>query len=76
MRKKKVVRFSTIHSFKGLESRVVIVVDIDEVRGSRAQSLLYVSMSRAKSLLILIINEQTRKSIDGIKKSTGKTVSV
>ena len=76
MRKKKVVKFSTIHSFKGLESRVVIVVDIDEVRGSRAQSLLYVSMSRAKSLLILIINEQTRKSIDGIKKSRGKTVSV
>ncbi len=75
MRKKKVVKFSTIHSFKGLESRVGIVVDIEEVRGSRAQSLLYVSMSRAKSLLILIINEQARKSIDGIKESRGKTVS-
>ena len=69
MRKKKVVKFSTIHSFKGLESRVVIVVDIEEVRGSRAQSLLYVSMSRAKSLLILVINEQARKSIDVIRES-------
>ncbi|MCY3826716.1 MAG: ATP-binding domain-containing protein, partial [Candidatus Dadabacteria bacterium] len=76
MRKKKVVKFSTIHSFKGLESRVVIVVDIEEVRGSRAQSLLYVSMSRAKSLLILIINEQARKSIDVIRESRGRTVSV
>ena len=75
MRKKEVVKFSTIHSFKGLESRVVMVVDIEEVCGDRPQSLLYVSMSRAKSLLILIINEQIKKSIDRIKKPRTEIVS-
>ena len=60
----KSIRFSTIHSFKGLESQVVIIVDIDEVDEDRSQSLLYVGMSRARSLLILMIHEQARRSID------------
>ena len=58
------IRYSTIHSFKGLESQVVIVVDIDEVEDERAKSLLYVGMSRARSLLILMIQEQARRAID------------
>ena len=57
------VRFSTIHSFKGLESQVVIIVDIDEVDGEQPQSLLYVAMSRARSLLILMINEHARDAV-------------
>ena len=58
------IRFSTIHSFKGLESQVVIMVDIEEVDDDRSQSLLYVGMSRARSLLILVIHERARRSID------------
>ncbi len=59
-----VVKFSTIHSFKGLESPVVIVVDIDDVDEEEPQSLLYVAMSRARSLLILMIHERARKAIE------------
>ena len=58
------VRFSTIHSYKGLESRVVIIVDIDEIDDDRAQALLYVGMSRARNLLILFIHEHARGSVD------------
>ena len=58
------IKFSTIHSFKGLESPVVIIVDIDEVDDDRSQSLLYVGMSRARSLLILMLQERVRGSID------------
>ena len=57
------LKYSTIHSFKGLESQVVIVVDIDTVDGEKSQSLLYVAMSRARSLLILMINEGARKAV-------------
>lgn len=58
------IRFSTIHSFKGLESKVAIIVDIDQVEGERSQSLLYVGMSRARGLLILLIHENVRSSMD------------
>ena len=58
------LKFSTIHSFKGLESPVVIVVDIDQVDSDEPQSLLYVAMSRARSLLILMISEAARISLE------------
>ena len=57
------LKYSTIHSFKGLESQVVIVVDINTVEGEKPQSLLYVAMSRARSLLILMINEHARNAV-------------
>ena len=64
------VRFSTIHAFKGLESQVVIIIDIDDVEREHLQSLLYVGMSRAQSLLILMINERARKAVEfRIKKA-------
>ena len=40
------------------------MVDIEEVDDARSQSLLYVGMSRARSLLILLIHERARSSID------------
>ena len=58
------LRFSTIHSFKGLESQVAIVVDIEDVEDARTQSILYVGMSRARGLLVLFAHERARKSID------------
>lgn len=58
------VRFSTIHSFKGLESKAVIIVDINEIDEEGPQYLLYVGMSRARSLLILMIHESARKAVD------------
>ncbi len=57
-------KYCTIHAFKGLESQVVIMLDIDEVEGERAQSLLYVGMSRARSLLILMIGEHVRSELE------------
>ena len=56
--------FSTIHSFKGMESPVVILVDVDELDAEEHQSLLYVAMSRARSLLVLMISEKARHSIE------------
>ena len=63
------LRFSTIHSFKGLESPVVIVVDIDQVDSDEPQSLLYVAMSRARSHLILMISDVARPSLERLIKT-------
>ena len=58
------ISFSTIHAFKGLESQVVIVIDVQGMDDERSQALLYVGMSRARSLLILMIHEQARVAIE------------
>ena len=57
------LKFSTIHSFKGLESPVVIITDIEQLDSDEQRSLLYVAMSRAKSLLILMVSESARASL-------------
>ena len=45
--------FSTIHSFKGLESRIVILVDID---GYDDVKLMYTALSRARNKLYVFEN--------------------
>lgn len=51
------VTFSTIHSFKGLESSVIILCDVDELNETNSRLLNYVAMSRSKELLYVLLNE-------------------
>ncbi len=48
--KNDVIRFSTIHGFKGLESPVVILVDINTYK---RENLMYVALSRARTSLYI-----------------------
>lgn len=54
------IPFSTIHAFKGLESAVVIVCDVEDIAKDRDRSLMYVGMSRARSYLIVLLHERLR----------------
>jgi superfamily I DNA/RNA helicase len=70
--------YSTIHSFKGLERPVVIVVDAATGNSEETDSLLYVAMSRARIRLFVICPEEARSTIDqrmmdGIKAMAGGT---
>jgi hypothetical protein len=57
------IRFATAQAFKGMESRVVVLCDVDQVSDGEPQSLLYVAMSRARSQLTILAHEKTRGSI-------------
>lgn len=54
VRGKTTVLTDTIQRFKGLESPIVILWGLDTIDLSQRQELLYVGMSRAKSLLIIV----------------------
>lgn len=47
------VLMDTVNRFKGLEAQVVILWGVDGVDSKRSDELLYVGMSRAKSLLLI-----------------------
>ena len=57
------VMFTTASKFKGLESRVIIIVDIDEnsFTDEERKRLFYVACSRATQRLALIINGDDSK---------------
>lgn len=50
--------FSTIQAFKGLESEIVILVDVDDYTDIR---LMYIALSRARSKLIVLETERASK---------------
>lgn len=59
------LRYSTIHSFKGLESPAVIITDLDGVASPAFESLLYIGMTRATDRLTALIDTQTLRTAHG-----------
>ena len=57
------IKVTTIHAFKGMESPIVIIPGLDRELEDWDPSLLYVGMSRARSLLILIVHEKARDAL-------------
>lgn len=50
--------FSTVHSFKGLESEIVILTDIEDYSDPK---LMYIALSRARSKLIVLESIEASK---------------
>ena len=61
--KPNVVRFSTIHAFKGLEAKAVILTDISCASYNGEANILYVGMSRALHCLTVLVAESFRPKI-------------
>ncbi|MDL4816938.1 nuclease-related domain-containing DEAD/DEAH box helicase [Actinomadura opuntiae] len=59
----KKVRYCTVHAFKGLDAPAVVVTDIDTASGERAESLLYIALSRATDRLVVLANDEALKSM-------------
>ncbi len=58
------IKFSTIHGFKGLESPVIFLLDIDRFEDLHSRMLNYTGMSRAKSLLYLFCQEDAGEEMN------------
>jgi hypothetical protein len=56
-------RFATAQAFKGMESKVIVLCDVDRIAGDDDQSLLYVAMSRARSLLTVLLHVHTKAAV-------------
>lgn len=64
--KKTDVRFSTISGFKGLESKIVILIDVDHFSDEDTRLLNYVAASRACAMLYVLYDcnaEQERQNM-------------
>lgn len=52
------VLFATVHAYKGLENRAIIIIDIKQLSDDKDRQILYVSMSRPLSRLFMLISQQ------------------
>lgn len=62
------IKFSTIHSFKGMEARIIILVDLDKFDDDFRRYLYYIAVSRARSILHIFYKETCRKEMDEVMK--------
>lgn len=69
VRGKTTVLIDTIQRFKGLESPIVILWGLDTIDLSQRQELLYVGMSRAKSLLLIVGRNATCAALKAVLNS-------
>ena len=60
---KKQIAFSSIHSFKGLESPVIVLTDIEDVKSEQAKSLFYTAITRAIEKLIILVSDDAREDL-------------
>lgn len=59
------LRYSTIHSFKGLDAPAVIVTDLDDSGGSNFDALVYVGLTRATDRLTAFVETKTLRRLIG-----------
>jgi DNA polymerase III delta prime subunit len=57
------VGYCSIYAFKGLEARVVILVDIDDLAVAGTSDLFYTGVTRALERLIILANQAAKTSI-------------
>ena len=61
--------FATAQAFKGMESKVIVLCDVDRIDGDEHRALLYVAMSRARSLLTVLLHARTKTALrDAFKR--------
>lgn len=66
------IKYSTIHSFKGLESKIILLCDVEEFQDDTAKTLNYIAMSRAKLLLYIFYDQNAQKEYEEIEKTKGE----
>ena len=57
------VLLETVRRFKGLERQVVILTAIDGLPAGEETALLYVGLSRARALLVIVATEKTMERV-------------
>ena len=57
------IPYTTIHAFKGLEAPAIIVTDVSEISGARAEALFYVAATRPTERLVMVLADSTRQGI-------------
>ena len=59
------VRYCSVHRFKGLEARAVVLTDVERLATPHERSLLYVGATRATQRLVVLAHRSLRKVLGG-----------
>ena len=50
-------KYATIQGFKGLDAKIVILVDVDNIQDKNFSRFMYIAGTRARTLLYVVASE-------------------
>ena len=65
------IAYSSISGFKGLEADAVIVIEVDNLLSNQSRSALYVATSRARAVLSVLTQENSREEYEELATRFG-----
>jgi hypothetical protein len=57
------IRHGTVHAFKGLEARAIVLADVADIVGPRARALFYVGATRAQERLVILADSRVKAQL-------------
>lgn len=73
--KEDALKFSTIQGFKGMEAKIVFIIDMEHFQHEQFRLLYYTAISRAKALLYMFYNENSEESMHRMIAEGSKMLS-
>ena len=67
---KNLIAYSSVQGYKGLESPIVILTDIEQINSDWDRTIAYVGYTRAKALLIVVVHENLRQQLSMLPTHT------
>lgn len=69
------VMFATVASFKGLESDVVLLIDVDDLNSNEGLAAVYVGASRARVALYVFVATSEKERFRDLAKEFGRALA-
>lgn len=69
------ITFSTVSSFKGLESDAVLLVDVDDLHSAEGLASVYVGASRARVALFVFLSATQRERFQALAQEFGRSLA-
>lgn len=69
------IDFCTFHAFKGLERKIVIAIDLNNMENDAAKLLHYCGLSRARTVLTVFLSENDRATYEQLAYKFGKRLA-
>ncbi|WP_243427947.1 NERD domain-containing protein [Alkaliphilus hydrothermalis] len=60
---KGIVSYSSVQAYKGMENKIIILIGIEELDNDWISSVNYVAMTRAKQMLIILLNKNLEEVV-------------
>ncbi len=70
------IEFCTFQAYKGLERKIVVAIDLNDLESDQSRLLHYCGLSRARSVLIVFLSEKDKGAYEQLAYQFGERMAI